>query len=670
MALYRGQTMTFAELVALGPEAEGVKFNFAGDTDFEGPSDPDFAYWKVVGGNPVALRGHNWTRGPTQPIVITVPHSGIWDPATEALPPVGAKVALQTLSAFKEYANGVILCRGADSSVTLTSGPRWEIRYNRAQLEVISDDSWKLTRLHSDSRVEDTVTQYSNATYRILAHPEVRWTPVAPELPGPISPESPGCPHCLRRNIFYNPQTGFLEGYAPDRGAYTHRTRDRDREAPQCHAFDRWVLAIRGMMSSFQVCPRCDVTHWASEIVNDICPDCRSRRGVMQHSGGTPDQFRFGAELETESISYMAQAGDIAAKRKGWQAKGDGSLRGNHAEVTTPPTWFNEAGISQFQTTVRELRRAGARATHRCGGHVHVGLEDLTYKQLGSIVEWWWLMEPAILAALPPWPGRQSFCKPFPESARRHALAYVQTPRRAYFNQINDDRYCVLNTQSLSKYGTFEFRFFNGTVHAVKATANVALAVHFMSHASKNILVPCQQAIPRFSKTREDMLKVLNSLEITNPYWRWHLLGQFQTEEDRPHGPRADLAAEAEKKRLIPPTPRRVGNRAVVITIQQLRDLGLRQFALMENSFLSQSYYETNLSERVQSVVNELEDNRDINFAYNADVPSYNPGVLAAVSYREWDRATQAMESRTAPRVSPTSPSTIQEVPTLYEEPF
>jgi hypothetical protein len=322
-----------------------------------------------------------------------------------------------------------------------------------------------------------------------------------------------------------------------------------------------------GAFAMCEQCPKCHQTVWRGTVTETMCERCHERRNTIRREGGQPDWFRFGIEIETESLPYdqpetVAGAARKAmkdalpgAKRgwngrplrpdkdKGWEAKADGSLRGpvdkrgNHknAEITSPPLPFGPESLLDVREMARKLRNAGARnMSERCGVHVHVDVADLTYRQLASLGEWWWVAQGVIHAAIPPERTRASFCAPWPDNYLAHIRSCANRSRREDMGaNPAARRYENLNYLAMQAHGTVEFRLFNGTVHAGKLAAYITLAVHTVARATREVKGEGDR-LPMYPATREGMVKLLDDLQIVDKSARWHLLGTFQRDEDRP----------------------------------------------------------------------------------------------------------------------------------------
>lgn len=434
-----------------------------------------------------------------------------------------------------------------DGLVMATEGWNSRVQSEMGRIDASTRTEWARRNL---ARQTDT----NRFSILIVVRPPHEYTNGAAE--GPVqqvtpTPATPACPVCGRDDVFVD-ATGSMGKWREGAHAMGRHRTIKGRTAPWCNGPN-----IAKAMSLVEACPRCDAKTWAHLVEKSSpvpCPECKSRRGTIQHRGAMPNELRFGVEIETEGIDYTKQGGEVARKLtkapgKRWDAKEDGSLRGASAEFTSPPLWNDKQGLDQLRDGIRAMRRAGARASIRCGGHIHVGCEDLTYKHLASLAEYWLAWQDAILAAHPVGAERSRYCRPWTSDRTRYTRDWCARQTRDSFHSLTD-KYSALNFKTLARINTVEFRFWNGSVHAEEIAARVKLCTAIVSYASRNIpgvLVPGGgglASIPlRLTPSRDTWLALLRDLGITDKRSLWHLLGSYRTEADRPTA--EDIAREA-----------------------------------------------------------------------------------------------------------------------------
>lgn len=358
---------------------------------------------------------------------------------------------------------------------------------------------------------------------RFATVPEWAKNPMGPVYRTAPTPEKPCCPLCFYPGIFKHPD---CPGHEIGK------------------AFAVFAMA--------EECPRCHDMTWRGtlkidEVGGHRCDTCVERRLTTRREGAQAEWMRFGIEIETEGIWFGDKAADVVKKgKKGWVAKADGSLRGpiskktgqrQDAEITSPPLPYKPESLYQVRQMAQRLRNGGARTiSGRCGVHVHVDVNDLTYKQLASLAEWWYLSQKVVHAAIPPLPSRAQYCAPWHINYLTHIRNCAERSRRDDMSRNPAARrYENLNYLAMGAHGTVEFRLFNGTVHGGKLLAYVALAVHTVARATREVISHQETLPPVYPATREGMIKLLDDLAIVDKSVRWHLMGTFARDEDRPY---------------------------------------------------------------------------------------------------------------------------------------
>lgn len=225
----------------------------------------------------------------------------------------------------------------------------------------------------------------------------------------------------------------------------------------------------------------------------------------------------FGVELELEGISREVAARTIqtviggevrytdddyetwtmtAPDGRVWKAMRDDSLYEVHAEVVTPV--LKMADLETLQKILRALRAAGAKASKRCGAHVHVGADDLNAQQLANLVKVFYRQEKLIVTACQVKRWRMGFAQftddDFLERIeRKRRFTSMRELNIAWFGSYtphpmhyDHHRYRTLNLNNLwNEKKTVEFRLFNGTTHAGQLKANIQLALCLVTFAKE-----------------------------------------------------------------------------------------------------------------------------------------------------------------------------------------
>ena len=167
-----------------------------------------------------------------------------------------------------------------------------------------------------------------------------------------------------------------------------------------------------------------------------------------------------------------------------WKVVPDGSVS-NGAEVVSPPMRLAD-GFMTVRRVMLSLKRAGARISRACGGHVHFGVEHLTPSDRARIIEAHQRYQRLF----------DSFCHTSRTNTRwtHHRSSTSADMYAEHFftragNQGTDasgdtcnrgevgsvDRYYSLNLASWVKYGTFENRQLEGCLNPKKMFAWLCL---------------------------------------------------------------------------------------------------------------------------------------------------------------------------------------------------
>jgi hypothetical protein len=207
--------------------------------------------------------------------------------------------------------------------------------------------------------------------------------------------------------------------------------------------------------------------------------------GVRDVRGG-----RVGIELEYEECNVTTIA--LPKIKEYWSIDIDHSLRNGGIEFISAPLGSNSLPKA-LALVQEELRQAGGVANKRCGVHVHLNVADLTFAEVWKITTYYALIEAFIFKEFAEGREENHFCVPlfantvsqqdFHEDAnalRRGVYkgAKKLTPGAVQFldppedpvkgsiplNILSAPKYAAMNTGSLSKFGTLEFRQMRGTL--------------------------------------------------------------------------------------------------------------------------------------------------------------------------------------------------------------
>ena len=119
---------------------------------------------------------------------------------------------------------------------------------------------------------------------------------------------------------------------------------------------------------------------------------------------------RVGIELEYESADAMQLYGKAEFLTR-WKTTDDPSLRAGGIEFISLPTKPEHIEMALEQVKVA-MSMTGARATKRCGVHVHLNVTDLTFRELWNISVYYALLEPFIFKEFADGREDSHFCVP------------------------------------------------------------------------------------------------------------------------------------------------------------------------------------------------------------------------------------------------------------------
>jgi len=176
-----------------------------------------------------------------------------------------------------------------------------------------------------------------------------------------------------------------------------------------------------------------------------------------------------------------------------WKVVSDGSLTNvpSHlrAEVVSPVLTYQD--IPVLQEVIRSVRRAGSVVDDRCGLHIHISADAFDGRTLGNLAKIVYKQEPLILAALGVSENRlQRYTRPvsqdFIAKIERQRPKTKDEMNRIWYGYHNRQpqrydatRYSSVNFHSIWLRGSFEIRWFQGTLHAgkIKAYIQFCLAI-------------------------------------------------------------------------------------------------------------------------------------------------------------------------------------------------
>lgn len=221
--------------------------------------------------------------------------------------------------------------------------------------------------------------------------------------------------------------------------------------------------------------------------------------GTVYYVGGTYDKYEVtGPDGRRWTLMY-----DSSIKAEKLDGT-DEELIYYKVEFVTPVMTY-EKDIKTFQNCISELRKAGGKANHSTGIHVHIDGANHTVKSLTNWINLISQRQDLLVKALDVWTNRQDYCKNLPQKL----IDKVNTNRPATMSELADiwyktlaphdnrtihynrSRYHALNLHSYfnMSHHTVEIRAFNGSMHAGKIRAYIALvlAMNYQALTSRRI---------------------------------------------------------------------------------------------------------------------------------------------------------------------------------------
>ncbi|HXU06226.1 MAG TPA: amidoligase family protein [Polyangia bacterium] len=219
-----------------------------------------------------------------------------------------------------------------------------------------------------------------------------------------------------------------------------------------------------------------------------------------------------------------------------WRITTDSTIGYENAEIVSPSREIlmrGEAGFETLRKAAKVISDFGCSVDRRCGTHVHVGVRDSDYEQLGSqarferlgffkeLLKTYSKFEPVFdsLMARSRRESNNPMCRPitFPRDAENATT--IDGLLRVYglSRSGNDRHYSKLNLGAYIRHGTVEFRQHQGTTNTQKIENWVKLCLRMVAHAARNTeragssgefvppAAPLRPTPPRFPDRERDL---------------------------------------------------------------------------------------------------------------------------------------------------------------------
>lgn len=169
----------------------------------------------------------------------------------------------------------------------------------------------------------------------------------------------------------------------------------------------------------------------------------------------------------------------------------DGSLScPSPIEIKTPPTSGGALSLLLGETLIA-LTEEGAIVDDSCGLHVHVGARDLPRERVGDVFYSATAYEDAIYCLLARSRSDNQYAAPIASMRRQTTKKPRRVEPSSWKNDTlsrvvsGEDRYHGLNLHAMMKFGTIEFRYYQGTVDLEEITRWVRFVTAFVDTVSE-----------------------------------------------------------------------------------------------------------------------------------------------------------------------------------------
>ena len=236
--------------------------------------------------------------------------------------------------------------------------------------------------------------------------------------------------------------------------------------------------------------------------------------GITRYKAAQIISKHFGDTRLLHEGGYYDKFLALDRKQRNWTVMSDGSIntsggRDTSVEVVTPILGYDD--LEDLQQIARDLKASGATSDvkHGCGIHVHVGSEGHTPASIRRMLKFMVGRQDLIYEALEVG-GRERWChkisasiihamKSYKDNLDRNAIEGIWYSRandgyeprcECQTEHYNPTRYHGINLHSYFQSNNFEFRLFNGTLHAgrIKAYVQFCLAISEWAKTSSDVM--------------------------------------------------------------------------------------------------------------------------------------------------------------------------------------
>jgi hypothetical protein len=193
--------------------------------------------------------------------------------------------------------------------------------------------------------------------------------------------------------------------------------------------------------------------------LKDLYPAVRSEHLINAPGKVLTSKIFFGVEIELEGVESVINS-------MYWNTTNDGSLRSGYEYKFAQPLWGAdiEAALEEFN---RYMKFDHPKISERCSVHIHLGAEH--FKDVSHLYRFliiYLALERVLYRSLHPSRENNIYCLPLHTLKSTYSkLSALNSDASAWCikESLYTEKYISVNTGSLSKLGTIEFRMFHGT---------------------------------------------------------------------------------------------------------------------------------------------------------------------------------------------------------------
>lgn len=203
--------------------------------------------------------------------------------------------------------------------------------------------------------------------------------------------------------------------------------------------------------------------------------------------------------IEVELEKYV----DVSDKHKYWRAEHDGSLRDGGIEfvLRQPLTGVDlELSIKELYEDILTKKYV---TNQRCSTHVHIDARDMTVPHLQAMVFVYTMVERMIYDNVAPEREDSFYCTPMYNSAK-HRRIVGKALKDINFGDC--PKYSGLNLRTLHKYGSVEFRMYEGLTESKDLSRWVKMLMRLKSGTKQYENTPLTDILKMYSENTAESI--------------------------------------------------------------------------------------------------------------------------------------------------------------------